>query len=109
IISFIAPMIVYLLSMFSKGIDIIRRRDEIERSQIGDLLRANIPPGVLVDATVVADSNDALQEIERRNSRRINLLTPTRQIVRIFSPLFFSLLCIMIYKLVKDHDLGLYN
>lgn len=103
IISFIAPMTVYLLSIFSKGIAIIKAKGEIEQKQIRELIRDNLTVGN-VNSKTISKSNKALKKAENRSDRRVRLLTPTRQIFRIFSSLFFSLLFVMIYKVVKDRE-----
>jgi len=102
-------MTVYLLSMFSEGVATIRRRAETERNEIAAILRDAIPIGASINPKIVASSSKKLMAIESRNNRRIKLLTPTRQILRIFVTLFLSLLFIMIYKLLKDHTINLYN
>lgn len=100
VLSFMAPLIVYLLSVFSDGVAIIKRRSKEETNQIGELLlsqiNVNFPDGF--DLKVVDQSNKALKRTKKMNAVRLNLLDPKRQIYRIFSTLFMSLFCIMLYK-----------
>lgn len=104
-------MIVFLLSMFSEGIATCKRWAEIQRTQIVTLLAAQVnpPQGMVFDARIVTQSTKQLNSNEASNKRRSKLLTPTRQILRIYSTFLFSLLCIMIRQLVKDKSLNIYD
>jgi hypothetical protein len=76
IISFIAPIIVYLLSVYSDGIAIIRRRVREEENQIAQLTKTQISENVEDFRVIIAESTKDLQNLEKRNRHRLNLLTP---------------------------------
>ena len=76
IISFIAPIIVYLLSFYSDGIAIIRRRVREEENQIAQLTKTQIFENVEDFRVIIAESTKDLQNLEKRNRHRLNLLTP---------------------------------
>lgn len=100
ILSFIAPVIVYLLSVFSEGITIIRRKTNEEKSQILNLLKMQVQSASFNSRDLDA-SNKALKGLDLNNGNRTNLLNPKKQIVRIFTPLFLALVFIMIVKLIN--------
>ena len=110
IISFIAPVIVYLLSVFSDGIAVITRRSKEEENQIGTLLRKKmVDEAANIDVKLIDTSNTALKESKAKNNRRIKLLDPQRQIHRIFCTLFVALFFIMLDMVVRDPQFGIYN
>ena len=107
LILLLIAVIVYLLSVFSDGLALIEKRATIENNQIGELLKAQMGKMASFDPAIVDKSNKALKKNETDNARRIELLTPERQIIRIFGTLFFALLCLMCSFLVKNVNLEL--
>lgn len=103
IISFIAPVIVFLLSVFSNGIAILKRRAAEEKNQIANLLRTQMN-GEDFDAIVIAQSNAALEKSEQISKRKLKLLDPKRQIIRIFSVLLSTLLLVAVSMLFEDQN-----
>ena len=109
VISFIAPLIAYLLSMASEGMAIIRRDNEIREKEIQDLITKLTHVGTF-DKENLNKELRRLNRTERDGAFRIRLLTPHRQIYRVFSSLFGALLFIMVDDLIKDHHFcSLYN
>lgn len=109
VISFIAPIIVYMLSVFGDGIAIISRKAKEEEYQITNLLRVQADSQGQLDAKIIKRSSKLLQDSEKENKRRLNLLTPHRQIVRVFCPLILALVLIMFDMVVKDPYFNMYN
>lgn len=103
IISFIAPVIVFLLSVFSNGIAILKRRAAEEKNQIANLLRTQMN-GEDFDAIVIAQSNAALEKSEQISKRKLKLLDPKRQTIRIFSVLLSTLLLVAVSMLFEDQN-----
>jgi cell division protein FtsB len=101
IISFIAPLIIHLLSVFSDGIAVVRRRYQEEEKQMNTLLKNEIQE-MKTDGTEISEAinttNASFVKRKKNNKAKLQLLDPKRQIMRIFPVLFFSLAFIMIYK-----------
>lgn len=108
IISFIAPVIVFMLGIFTEGIPIVSRRSEEESRQIRKLLGLSFS-NQKTNSKILEKSIKQLKKVESKNSRRIKLLTPGRQIYRIFSSLLLALLLMMCYHVVKDVSFDIYN
>lgn len=103
LISFIAPLIIHLLSVFSDGIAVVRRKYEEEQNQITKLIKEDINQEGANVGEVVDKNNNLLKQKREENTRKLNLLEPKRQIKRIFPALFFSLFIMAIYTLVYEH------
>ena len=108
IISFIAPLIIYLLSVNSDGIVIVREKANEEKRQLEEILRGQMNSGNLFDG-IIEESNKAIKKTNKNITRKSNLLNPKWQILRIFLSLFFALAFLMLHILVKDKDCFMYN
>lgn len=104
-ISFTAPVIVFLLSVFSDGIGIIKKNIAEKEKQFGKLITGMGQSSL----NEVEENVKKLRKEEKANKRTLNLLNPKRQIIRIFLMLTASLLFLVAYGIIKDHSLGLYN
>ena len=109
VVSFIAPLIVYLLSVSSDGIAIVREQATEQSNQLQQLLKIQISESKQFSSTMMKVSTQMLKELEKSTSRKSNLLNPKRQIIRIFSTLLGSLLFLMLYQLLKDPYFELYS
>lgn len=107
-ISFVAPVMLFLLSIFSHGIAIVKRKAEEEDQQIQKLLTSQLQNnGSNVD--LITKSSQTLTKNKKKNADKINLLNPKRQIIRVYAWLFSSLACVMADMLLKDKSFKLYN
>lgn len=106
-----APLIVYLLSIYSDGIAIARQNATERINTLGDLLKGQInEEGQSPDVSkIIESSNEKLRDAKKESKRKLNLLNPKRQIYRIFSPLTLALFFIMLDKLFKDENVGCSN
>ena len=109
VVSFIAPLMVYLLSVYSDGIVIVRENAAEELKTIKKILAAQIAESEQFNSQQIKDSTDALKKAEKQSRRRTNLLNPKRQIYRVFITLFTALLFVMFYMLSKDPFICPYN
>jgi len=108
IASFIAPVIFYLLSVNTDGIGIVREKAIEESNQLNEIINnqenqknKNKETGYVFD-NIIKESNKALKKVNNRIKRKSNLLTPKRQIYRIFSSLFCAILFLMCRMLAKE-------
>lgn len=99
IVSFIAPLIVALLSVFSDGVGVMREKINAKTQGIARLLHDQTKGGGHFDNDQVNKSTKALTEAQGENQTIGNLLNPKRQIKRVFIPLIGSLFFIMLSKL----------
>lgn len=112
IISFIAPLIVYLLSVFSEGTAILTRKAKEYEMQIANLLRVEmegVGAGQSFDPKIIEENSRLLKENEKEYTKRLNLLNPHIQLVRIFIPLLSALGFVMADMLTKDPAFKIYN
>lgn len=110
-ISFVAPIMVLLLSIFSKGISLIKKKYEEEQKQIQTVIAnqlANVVDYGALSKTI-RKSSKSLRWSERWNNYKLNLLNPMRQLVRIGCALGLSLILIMSDMVIKDKTFGLYH
>jgi hypothetical protein len=98
-----------MLSVYSEGLTLIRAKAKTEIDQIKELLNNSINDIFIFDSRIVKRSNIELRSLERKNKKTSKLLNPKRQIYRIFTPLFLSLLMIMIDKINKSSTFWIYN
>jgi len=110
-ISFVAPIMLFLLSIFSHGIVIVQKRADEEMRQIRTLLAIHLTSrNQTIDGNVaIAKSYKDLNKNEKLNKKKLNLLNPKRQIIRTFAFLFLSLGLIMADMLIKERAWKLYN
>jgi hypothetical protein len=101
IISFVAPLIIYLLSVNSDGIVIVRDKANEEKKQLEEILREQMNSGNAFDG-IIEESNRSLTKTNKNITRKSNLLNPKRQILRIFLSLFLALVFLMFWMLLKD-------
>lgn len=93
IVSFIAPLIVALLSVFSDGVGVMREKANTKMHGIAQLLQD--PSKGDFDEKQIKALTQASLESERIG----RLLNPKRQILRVFLPLFGAIALIMTSKL----------
>lgn len=103
IISFIAPLIIHLLSVFSDGIAVVRRKFEEEERQMSKLIKEELKADDADIKNLVSTNSAAFKDKQEKNKCQLQLLEPKRQIKRIFPTLFLSLLFMMIFSLVNAH------
>ena len=101
IISFIAPLIVALLSVFSQGVGLMRKKGEVKLGNVRMLLHIETK-GENMDPKKVKKAAKALSKTESEIEDTRNLLNPKRQIFRVFGPLLGSIILIMIGKLYES-------
>jgi heme/copper-type cytochrome/quinol oxidase subunit 3 len=109
-ITFVAPIMLFLLSIFSHGIVVVKKKADEEKRQIQTLLTFQLTQQGSTDVnTVVGKSYKSLRDNEEIINKKLNLLNPKRQIVRTFSFLFSSLTLIMGDMLLKDKAWKVYS
>lgn len=104
-ISFTAPVIVFLLSIFSDGISIAKKKSNEKEVQFGKLISG-------MESIKISEVEKNIKELkkeEKKNTRTLNLLNPKKQIIRIFLMLSISLISLAAHLFIKDHSLQLYN
>ena len=107
-IAFAAPVIIFLLSVNSEGIQIAKEKAEIQKRELLSILASEIgKSGVKVSA--IGEKHKQLKKSEQQNKERIDRLTPKIQITKISTTLFLSLLFIMADMIVRDNVLNLYS
>lgn len=103
IISFIAPLIIHLLSMFSDATAHIKKRHKIQLSQMDELFRKQVQEAHTEQmSTLMQKSQAVYNKRENEYKTQQNVLNPKRQISRIFPVLFISLIFIAIYQLIHN-------
>lgn len=103
IISFIAPLLIHLLSVFSAGVAVKQRRWEEYENQSNRLVREEINvPGANVSQLIKQNSDD-FQKRKLENDKQLALLDPKQQIRAIFPTFFYSLVLIMLTRVLCDN------
>lgn len=102
VISFIAPLLINLLSIFSDGVAVKKRKLKEFETQTAKLLKdqineegANVPALVNENSTVFRERAVSIQT-------QLDLLDPKKQVLYIFPLFFLSLLLIIVNQLVVD-------
>ena len=111
ILSFTAPLITYLLSVFGVAIENTKAKAKEKEKVTAELLlsqmkKLNSGEGV---SEFIEVSNAGLLKEKKSNRKKMNLLNPKRQILRIFIPLVLCVLSLMFQKLIKDPRMGIYS
>lgn len=101
IISFIAPLTVYLLGIFGEGIGMVKSQSEEKERQIANLLMSSLNTDQN-NTELIDRSNKELKNAKRQSEKTANLLKPKRQINRIFFSLFGSLILIIVAVQFKE-------
>ena len=109
VVSFIAPLMVYLLNVYSDGIVMVRKNATEELRQFKAILSSQLIDSEQLTTKLIRKSTSTLKRAESDSERKINLLTPKRQINRIFSSLFAALFFVMLYMLSKDESIVTYK
>jgi F0F1-type ATP synthase membrane subunit b/b' len=109
ILSFLAPVVVFLLNVFHKGITLLSKQYEVETKQIQELIRqqAATPDGKFSE--IMTKSTKELRKSEKKAQRIKNRLNPKRQVRLLFLPLIASITLLMIDFLIRGNVLNLYN
>lgn len=102
IISFIAPLLINLLSVFSDGIAIKKKRFEEFENQTTILVKDAINQEGANVTKLIADNSSSFESRKKENIIQLELLDPKRQIKRIFPTFFYSLALIIINRLFED-------
>lgn len=101
IISFIAPLLINLLSIFSDGIAIKKKRLEEYESQTTSLVKDGVDKGLNI-AQLITQEASLFKSKTDKTTKQLNLLDPKRQIFRIFPTFFYSLVLIILNRLFCD-------
>jgi hypothetical protein len=107
-IAFAAPIIIFLLSVNSEGIQKAKKQAEIEKKEFLRILAAEINNEGLSGADLKRRSAD-LTKSEKAANKRIDLLTPKVQITKIFIPLLLSLLFILVSLAISSKTWDIYT
>lgn len=111
LISFVAPIMVLLLSIFSEAIVIVKNKYQEEQINIKSVImdQAGRKDDYAEFGQIIKKSLRKLRWCKVWNEYRLNLLKPKRQIIRIFSALSISIGLIMFDMIVKDKYFKMYN
>lgn len=111
LISFVAPMMVLLLSIFSEAIVIVKTKYEEEQKNIQEVIanQANTKGNYADLSKVIRKSLRRLWWCKIWNEYRLDLLKPKRQVIKIFTALAASIGLIMGDMIVKDRFFNWYN
>lgn len=105
LLSFTTPVIVYLLSVSSEGVEILKKRRDEQSNQVSKILRLSLNEGdTAKDKDILNRHLKELRTIEINNNKQIQLLNPKKQITRIFGSLFTSLLLVTCSKCFLDSN-----
>jgi hypothetical protein len=108
VFSFIAPSMTLLIGLFGTGITMYRRKSEDFLKQSEDLVTnpGNLP-GTSNDKKIglIKDRIKNLDLIKKEMERDNNLLSPKRQVRRIFMPLLLSTVLLIVYYYTNEEDL----
>jgi hypothetical protein len=106
IISFIAPLMIHLLSMFSETSSVIKRKAESEVLQIDELLKAQIQADGAQVQKLMKEGDSLYKARAKKLKRQENVLSPKRQIRRVFPVLFFALVFVVLYTAAVNNCWG---
>ena len=107
-IAFAAPIIIFLLSVNSAGIQKAKNQAEIEKKEFLRILAAEINNEGLSGADLKKRSAD-LTKSEKAAKNRIDRLTPKVQITKIFIPLLLALLFILVSLAISSKTWDIYT
>lgn len=108
VFSFIAPSMTLLMGLFGTGITVYRKKNEDFLKQSEDLVTN---PGNLPDTSndkkigLIKDRIKNLELIKKGMERDNNLLSPKRQVRRIFMPLLLSTVLLLVYYYLNEENL----
>ena len=116
VLGFVAPAITLLIGIFTDGIDKHRKRN-VEKVRHLDNLMSQSHKKIKGQSK---DKENSLMETLKKHSlqkmkaeRDINLLSPKRQVIRIFGSLILSIIMILVYYILKlpnfNIDMWLYK
>jgi len=99
----IAPIVVILLSIFQEGISKLTTQYENEKSLSQKNLKEQIQKKDTTDESALAEIKETIIGLEKANRlalAKLSLLQPRTQATRLFAPLFFSFLFVVIATLL---------
>lgn len=102
IISFIAPLLIHLLSVFSDGTAIKTRRFDEFKKKSELLMKEKINSAENDLAELVKEDTSAFEKRKDENNKQLALLDPKEQIRKIFPVFFYSLVLIIFNRLLSD-------
>jgi hypothetical protein len=106
IISFIAPLLINLLSIFSEGAAVKKRKLTEFESQTANILREQINAAGANIAELVKENGDVFKQKAEESTKQLELLDPKKQIIAIFPTFFYSLVLILIFQLALDDTIA---
>lgn len=104
IISFIAPLMIHLLSMFGDALAHLKRRADIEVSQMDELVKSQVQQDGVQIQELISRSTSLYKDREKKLKRQKNILDPKRQIKRVFPTLFLSLIFLALYSVADSKE-----
>ncbi len=103
VFGFVAPSFTLLISIYIEGIEKKRIKQEEEIKQLERLIKNNLANN---SADLEGEMKSNLKQLEvkkRESTHELNLLNPKRQVIRMFLPLLFSLICIILYYVERSN------
>ena len=103
ILGFVAPAITLLIGVFADGIDVHRKKNVAKARQLDNLMEESHKQIKGQSKEKVSHLFEAIKKHGRQKAkvqRDINLLSPKRQVVRVFGSLIFSLGMVLVYDFI---------
>lgn len=108
VFSFLAPSMTLLMGIFGAEITMYRKKNEDFLKQSEDLLtNASSLPGTSNENKIsfIRDRIKNLDLIKKEMERDHNLLSPKRQVKRVFMPLLLSTVLLIVYYYINEEHL----
>lgn len=102
-IAFIAPVIILLLSIFQSGLKHLRFQYENQKNQSETKLREQLKSeseSNLTNIDKIKNTIEELEKIKKKAIRKLSLLNPKLQIIKIFIPLLLSLFSLIVINII---------
>ena len=116
VLGFVAPAITLLIGIFTEGIDKHRKRNVEKVRHLDNLMSQSHKK---IKGQTQDSRNTVLESFKKHNvqklkaQRDINLLSPKRQVIRIFGSLILSILMLLVYYILRlphfNTDMFLYK
>jgi hypothetical protein len=98
-------LLINLLSIFSDGIAVKKRKLKEFQTQTAKLLKDEINTEGADVAKLVTENSGVFKEKAADSEKQLNLLDPKKQIINIFPTFFYSLLLIILYGILTDKSI----
>ena len=104
VLGFVAPAITLLIGVFADGIDKHRKRNVEQVKHLDNLMSQSHKQ---IEEQSVSKTHTFLESLRKHSiqkskaQRNINLLSPKRQVIRVFGSLILSIILILVYYILR--------